>query len=335
MSLPRIPLVAAPTPIERLPRLSEAWGVDLSVKRDDLAGVSFGGNKARQLEYYLGAAEAEGADTILITGAVQSNFVRTAAASAAKLGMRTVVQLEDRVQGMDEAYRRSGNVFLLDVLGVEIMRYPEGEDEAGADRALRARAAELAAEGRRPFVIPLGLGETPYGAVGYMRAAEEIIEAGDRYDVIVTPSGSGLTHSGLLAGFRNAGDDTRIVGSCVRRAATLQTARIRELSERLEALLGAPTGVSASDIEIWDGALAPGYGRIGPAATEALKLAARLEGLFLDPVYSAKTLGAVSGMIAAGEIAKGAKVLFIHTGGLSALFAYEGMVRDALGVSAS
>ena len=168
-----------------------------------------------------------------------------------------------------------------------------------------------------------------------MRAAEEIIEAGEKYDVIVTPSGSGLTHAGLLAGFRNAGDGTRIVGSCVRRPAAQQIARIGEVSKRLEALLGGPTGVSASDIEIWDGALAPGYGRIGPVATEALKLAARLEGLFLDPVYSAKTLAAVSGMIAEEKIDKGAKVLFIHTGGLSALFAYEGMVRDALGAPAS
>lgn len=330
MDHPRVKLVAAATPIEHLPRLSEAYGIELYVKRDDLAGVSFGGNKARQLEYYLGAAMAAQADTILITGAVQSNFVRTAAASAAKFGMRTIVQLEDRVKGMNDAYHSSGNVFLLEMLGAEIMRYPEGEDEAGADKALRDRAAALQAEGRRPYVIPLGLGEPPYGAMGYMRAAEEIIETGEKFDTVIVPSGSGLTHAGLLCGYRNAGDQTPIIGSCVRRAAGLQTARITEVCRNLEALLGHSTGVTPDDIQIWDGALAPGYGQIGPAAAEVMGRAAREEGLIVDPVYSAKTLTAVPGLVAAGDIARGSRVLFIHTGGLSAIFAYQDMVREAL-----
>lgn len=330
MDHPRVKLVAAPTPIEHLPRLSETFGVDLHVKRDDLAGVSFGGNKARQLEYYLGAAMAAKADTILITRAVQSNFVRTAAASAARFGMRTIVQLEDRVKGMGDAYHSSGNVFLLEMLGAEIMHYPEGEDEAGADKALRDRADELKAAGRRPYVIPLGLGEPPYGAIGYMRAAEEIIATDETFDAVIVPSGSGLTHAGLLCGYRNAGDRTRIIGSCVRRAADLQTTRIGQVCKNLEALLGHSTGVTPDDIQIWDGALAPGYGRIGSDAADVMGRAAREEGLIVDPVYSAKTLTAVPGLVKAGEITRGARVLFIHTGGLSAIFAYQDMVREAL-----
>ena len=147
---PRTILVHGVTPLHSLPRVSDQLGIDLWIKRDDLAGAPFGGNKSRQLEYYLGHALAEGADTILITGAVQSNFIRTAAAAAASLGMQTVVQLEDRVAGMGARYRQSGNVMLLNVLGAEVMHYPEGEDEAGADAALRVRAEELRQQGRHP-----------------------------------------------------------------------------------------------------------------------------------------------------------------------------------------
>ncbi|MGB0504627.1 MAG: D-cysteine desulfhydrase family protein [Pikeienuella sp.] len=327
---PRVNLVPNPTPIEPLARLSEQYGVELSVKRDDLAGVSFGGNKARQLEYYLGAAVAANADTILITGAVQSNFVRTAAASAAKLGMKTIVQLEDRVAGMDDQYRQSGNVLLLDLMGAEIMRYPEGEDEAGADNALRERAAELTKQDHTPYVIPLGLGEKPLGALGYMRAAEEVIAAGQSFDTIIVPTGSGLTHAGFLAGLRNAGDQTPVIGSCVRRAADLQTARITEVIKNIELLLGHSTGVRPTDIQIWDGALAPGYGKIGPLSAQAIRDAAQNEGLILDPVYSAKAFAAIPALIEHGDITRGSRVLFLHTGGLSAIFAYESMMRSAI-----
>lgn len=330
MKHPRVELVQSPTPIEPLARLSERYGVRLSVKRDDLAGVSFGGNKARQLEYYLGAAQAADADTILITGAVQSNFVRTAAACAAKLGMKTIVQLEDRVDGMNEQYRRSGNVLLLDLIGAEVMRYPVGEDEAGADRALRDRAAELTRQGRRPFVIPLGLGEKPYGALGYMRAAEEVIAAGEPYDHIIVPTGSGLTHAGFLCGLRHAGDQTPVIGSCVRRAADLQSARIAEVVRNIEKLLGHSTNTSPEDIQVWDGALAPGYGKVGPRSAQAIRDAAQYEGMILDPVYSAKSFAAIPALIEEGRIVKGANVLFLHTGGLSAVFAYEDIMRGVV-----
>jgi D-cysteine desulfhydrase family pyridoxal phosphate-dependent enzyme len=327
---PRVQLVQQPTPQERLDRLSEELGVELWVKRDDLAGVSFGGNKSRQLEYYLGEAAAKQATVILITGAVQSNFVRTAAASAARLGMRTVVQLEDRVQPPEPAYGQSGNLYLSKILGAEIMRYPEGEDEAGADRALRERAAELQQKGERPFVIPLGLGNRPLGALGYMRAAEEILQSDISFDRIFVASGSGLTHGGLLSGLRQKGDLTRVTGSCVRRSATAQEQRMRTVLADIAAMLGCSTGAGHGDIDIWDGALSPGYGRIGPPAAEAIRLAARTEGMLLDPVYTAKAFAAIPGQIASGQLDRGATVLFLHTGGLPALFAYEATVLNAL-----
>lgn len=328
-SHPRAGLVTAPTPLERLHRLSDHLGIELFIKRDDLAGIPFGGNKSRQLDYYLGAAQAAGADTILITGAVQSNFVRTAAYSAASLGMKAVVQLEDRVPDTDENYRTSGNPLLLKIVGAEVLHYPDGEDEAGADANVRRRAAALQAEGRVPYVIPLALDNPPLGALGYVRAGHEIMTQADDFDVVVTPSGSGSTHGGLLAGLRGAGSRARIIGSCVRRDKVQQEARIAEVTRRLCALCDDVKAVKDGDVRIWEGALAPGYGRLGPAAREAMAMMAEYEGILLDPVYSAKTFAAIPALIKNGDIAKGQRVLFLHTGGLAALFGYQDSLERA------
>ncbi len=329
----RATLVPQPTPLHRLNRMSDHLGIDLWIKRDDLAGPSFGGNKARQLEFYLGAAQAQGADTILITGAVQSNFVRTAAACANALGMRAVVQLEDRVADMDDQYRHSGNVLLNQILGAEIITYPEGEDEAGADRALNDHADALRAKGRRPYVIHLGETHPPLGALGYMRAAEEVLAQDAGFDVMVVASGSGATHSGLLAGLRACGSPAQVIGSCVRRAADLQGPRIARLLGRIAQLVPDATPATQTDITVWDGALAPGYGQIGPPAKSAIESMARMEGLMLDPVYTAKVFAAVPALIADGTIAKGARVCFWHTGGLASFFAYETEIRAKLGLA--
>lgn len=327
---PRAPLVPLQTPLEPMTRLSEQMGIDLWVKRDDLAGTTFGGNKSRQLEYYLGAACAQGCDTVLITGAIQSNFVRTAAASAAKLGLRTIVQLEARVPDRDALYDTSGNVLLNQLLGAEIIYYPKGEDEAGADSALRARAEEERAKGRRPFVIPLAMGNPPLGALGYVRAAQEIMAQKSDFDVVVVGSGSGLTHAGLLTGLVEAGFTGRVIGSCVRRDASQQRERIRTVLDGVQALTGANESVPDDLIQVWDGALAPGYGQIGPAALAAMTSVAQQEGLVLDPVYTAKVFAAIPALVSSGEIQKGSKVLFVHTGGLASLFAYQTEIAHLL-----
>lgn len=328
MEHPRADLVSFETPIEPLARLSDALGVELFVKRDDLAGTTLGGNKSRQLEYYLGAAHAARADTILITGAVQSNFVRTAAASAAKLGMRAILQLEDRVPDQDRLYATSGNVLLNQMLDADIVTYPEGEDEAGADAALRARAELERSKGARPYLIPLALGHPPLGALGYVRAAEETVRQMPEFDVAVIASGSGLTHAGFLMGLHRLGHKARVVGSCVRRDASQQTARMRTVLDNLSLLMADGSDVPSERIRLWDGALSPGYGRIGPAAEAAMKRMAEYEGLLLDPVYTAKAFAAIPALIDSGEIEKGARVLFVHTGGLASLFAYQNDLRS-------
>ncbi|MGI9391784.1 MAG: D-cysteine desulfhydrase family protein [Boseongicola sp.] len=324
----RLEIVSNPTPLVPAPVLSQELGIELYIKRDDLAGPTLGGNKSRQLEYYFGAAQAAQADTILITGAVQSNFARIAVAVARSQGMHAIVQLEDRVKSNSAIHKSSGNVMLNRLLGAEIMTYPEGEDEIGADAALDLRAAELASEGRFPYVIHLAEDHPPLGALGYVEAAKEILSQISDVDFFVVPSGSGATHAGLLAGLRGAGSIARVIGSCVRRERVLQMARIERVIERLTHLYKGAAAVELSDIEIWDGAFAPGYGQLGAAAMSAMKLMARTEGLILDPVYTAKGFAAVPTLVASGVIPKGARVCFIHTGGLAALFAYEEIIAN-------
>jgi len=323
--LARSELVVGETPLEELANLSHQLGpAKLFVKRDDLTGMAFGGNKLRQLEFYFGEAEKQAADTILITGAVQSNFVRLAAAAARKLNMDIHIQLEERVPDVDDSYRRSGNVLLDRLLGATLYSYPDGEDEAGADLRIQELAADLQANGKRPFIIPLSPGHPPRGALGYVVAAREVLSQaqmrGIELNEFIVPSGSGYTHAGFLFGMKAAGIEAPVTGICVRRQADLQQLRIREHCQKIAEMLEIANPVSDNDIILDDSHLAPGYGQMGPTVLDALKTAARSEALILDPVYSAK---AMAGFIdRAKRAAAGEHLMFLHTGGNPALFAY-------------
>lgn len=326
---PRIAFLTWVTPVEPLPRLGERFGLDLRIKRDDLTGLAFGGNKVRKVEFYFGQALQKGADTILITGAVQSNFVRVVAACAARLGLDCHVQLEERVPGQDAAYHSSGNVLLDDLFGATRHAYPVGEDEAGADARVQEIAAELSRRGRRPYVIPLSPGHPPLGSLGYLACAGELLQQDAlEVDQIVLGSGSGLTHAGLLFGLRSLGWGGRVVGICVRRQAPAQAERLLCHCERLADLLQVPSPVTAADIEVHDDVLQPGYGLLNAELDEAMRMAARLEGLLVDPVYTARALAGLAACAADGRIARGSRTLFLHTGGLPALFGYEAALRS-------
>ena len=333
---PRVALSTAPTPIEAADRLGDQLGLRLLIKRDDLTSIPFGGNKVRQLEFYFGEAEARGADTVLITGAVQSNYARAAAAVAARLGMEAHVQLEERVPGMGDAYYASGNVLLDDLLGAVRHEYPEGggEDEVGADAALGVLASELEGEGRRPYVIPLGPDNPPLGALGYVAAAAELVEQmpdlSEVVDAIVVPSGSAMTHSGLLVGLRALDQQVPVYGICVRRDAVSQRRRVARKCAEVAGLLGTEGLVDDEDIRVHDDALAPGYGRLNDEVFEAIMLAARTEALYLDPTYTGRTMAGLIALVRSGELAAGSTVMFIHTGGTPALFAYEPELRARL-----
>ena len=321
--LPRTRLGTSPTPLEGLPNLSRRFGgANLFVKRDDCTGLAFGGNKVRQLEFYLGEALANRADTVLITGAVQSNFVRSAAAACATLGIECHVQLEQRTPKNDPTYQASGNVLLNKLLGATLYSYPHGEDEDGADRRLLELADQLKAQGRTLYVIHLAPGQKPLGALGYLVAARELLgQPGPEIDEIVVASGSGHTHAGLLFGLRALGCSTRVTGVCVRRDAKQQFARISNRLREIADLLGVDPAASDSDIRLTDEFLAPGYGQLNEPTLSAIKAAARLEGLLLDPVYTGKAMAAF--LQRATAVAAGKTLLFIHTGGQPALFAYE------------
>ena len=323
--LPRTLLAHTPTPIEHLPNLSaQLAGASLYVKRDDCTGLAFGGNKARQLEFYLGEALSRNADTILISGAVQSNFVRSAAAAAARLGLACHIQLEERVPDADALYRSSGNVLLNHLLGATLHSYSKGEDEFGADQRLRDIAADLTKHGRRPYVIPLAPGHPPLGAVGYVVAAREILAQLDTtnysIDGMVVASGSGHTHAGLLFGLRAMGASVPVLGVCVRRGASAQLDRVRAHCDELAVLLGLQSPVKEADIQVTDDHFAPGYGQLNATTKTAISLAAQYEALLLDPVYTGKAFAGTLQL--ARSLDDKQALLFIHTGGTPGIFAY-------------
>lgn len=323
----RAPFLSWATPLEHQPRLSETLGIDLFVKRDDLTGLAFGGNKVRKLEFYFGKAPAAGADTVLITGAVQSNYVRVVAACAARLGMACHVQLEERVANVDEIHRTSGNVLLDELLGATLHSYPVGEDEEGADQRLREIAADLAARGRRSFVIPLGAANPPLGSLGYVRCAAELLAQAGQIDYVVLASGSGQTHSGLLFGLRAFGWPGDVIGICVRRAASLQKPRVEGHCARIADLLSAASPVLPKDVEVYDDVLAPGYGTMNDAVASAIRDCARLDGLLVEPVYTGRAMAGLFARVRDGRLPKGSRVVFVHTGGLPALFGYATDLR--------
>mgnify|MGYP000274099673 FL=1 len=269
------------------------------------------------------AALAQGADTVLITGAVQSNFVRSAAAAAARLGLKSVLQLEERVPGMGEIYYSSGNVLLSKILGAEHISHPHGEDEVGADTALQKRADALRSQGRTPYVIHLGIDHPPLGALGYLAGADELNRQISDFDVAVVPSGSGSTHAGFLTGLRLLGQTAPVFGICVRRDQAQQKTRLKTVLKKLADMLDIDPDLTTNDILTWDGALAPGYGKVGSTTRDALTLMARTEGVFLDPVYSAKTFAGLLGLLKEGRIQHGQKVIMLHTGGQPAIFGYQ------------
>lgn len=332
-SLPRALLSHTPTPIDEMPNLGKViGGARLYAKRDDCTGLGMGGNKARQLEFYIGEAVAQGADCVLITGAVQSNFVRMAAAAARKMGMNCHIQLEERVPNASPLYRHSGNVLLDRMLGATLHSFPVGEDEAGADRQLETIADSLRNEGHKPYVIHLGPGHPPLGALGYVVTAREIIEqmnnGGPEIHEIIVASGSGATHSGLLFGLRALGSNIPVRGICVRRPKDQQVPRIVSRCQEIATLLEINNPVIDRDIDINDDVLAPGYGKMNDRVLEAIKLTAHHEGIILDPVYTGKSM---AGFL---EIARradsGRNLLFIHTGGQPAIFGYEADLQPLL-----
>ncbi len=292
-----------------------------------------GGNKVRKLEFIVADALAAGADTLVTCGAVQSNHARLTAAAARRAGMSCDLVLVERVSRQDPDYMLSGNPLLLDLLGATTHRFP-AEADADLDGAMQTVAERVRARGGRPYVVPEG-GGSPVGGLGYAAAALELAQQcqamGVDFDHVLLGSGSGGTHGGFLAGLQALGSRTPVTGICVRRDAAAQKARIEAFVPHVCALLGhAPPPAAA--VRTDDTALGAGYGVLSESVLEAIRLTAETEGLLLDPVYTGKVMAGLIAMIRRGEFASGGRVLFIHSGGTPALFAYRaGLARAAAG----
>lgn len=322
---PRRRYTAGPTAIEPLPRLSAELGVELWIKRDDQLGLAGGGNKTRKLEFLVAEALAQGADTLVTVGAVQSNHCRLTAAAAVREGLRCRLVLEQRVAG---SYSPSavGNHLLFDLLGVEAVTVVEAGTDLAA--AMKAVADELAEQGRRAYVIPGG-GSTPLGALGYVACAQEIVaqsfESALTFDHVVVASGSAGTHAGLVVGFDAVDADIALTGVNVRRSRAEQEGNVHKLAVETAALLGVapPPRAFVAALDEWVG---PGYSLPTPEMREAVRMFASLEGVLLDPVYTGKAAAGLIGLARRGDLA-GERVLFVHTGGAPALHAYPEQVR--------
>ncbi len=327
---PRVELSHRPTPLELLNNVSAEFGTNVWIKRDDCTGLAFGGNKSRQLEFYIGQAIEKGADTLLTTGAVQSNHVRMTVAAARKVGLEVEVQLEHRVERDQPEYHLSGNPYLVKLMGAKIQYYPQGEDEEGADHALEQRADELAQLGRKAYVIPLSNAHTPYGALGYVDGGEELMGqlhalsiAPDRF---IVPSGSASTHTGFILGVRAAGCTAPVHGVCVRRDAASQKKRVITKLDSVIDVLDVDIDIDDDEIICDDSMLAPGYGLLNEATVDAIKYLARREGILLDPTYSGKSFAVLLDLLRQGGYDRRDHLVFLHTGGTASLFGYPELV---------
>jgi D-cysteine desulfhydrase family pyridoxal phosphate-dependent enzyme len=310
--LPRVKLAHLPTPVEELTSLSALLGGPrLFMKRDDCTGLATGGNKTRKLEYLVGDAQAQGADTLITEGGLQSNHCRQTAAAARRVGMDCVLVLQRGYAG-----EITGNLLLDQIFGARLILV---DDSAGRAAEITRAEAELKAQGRSPYVIPTG-GSNGVGALGYANCMREI---GDDFDVIVTASGSGGTQGGLVLGRKLFESPTKIVGISDGEPRAELAEMVLHVAREGAAVLEASLEFSDDDINIYDEYYGEGYGIPTPEMVDAVRTVARTEGILLDPVYSGKAMAGLIDLIKQDVFESDQKVLFIHTGGTPALFAYR------------
>jgi len=326
--LPRVPLGDLPTPLKPAPRLGAALGgLDLWVKREDLSGLAFGGNKVRQLEFLLAAAQKDGADTVLTTASSQSNFCRALAAGTARLGLGCVLLLRGRAP-----VTLSGNLLLDHMLGAEV-HYIATEDpyDPAVRRELDRFAHDVRRRGGRPYLIQLPGVSGPLGAASAVDLAEELaVQWSEPPKALYLAVGSGLTAAGLIVGFAAARLPTTVVGISVQQPTSFIAPLIARRAREAVHLLGLDIDIRPEQAVIDDRFIAPGYGRASEASLTACLTAARTEALLLDPVYSGKALAGLAAHAAEGELRPGDKVVFLHSGGGPGLFAQADAITDYL-----
>ncbi|SFZ85552.1 D-cysteine desulfhydrase [Devosia enhydra] len=321
--LERVRLARLPTPYERAPRLAEAIGVArLAIKREDMAGYALGGNKLRQLDFLIAEALAAGADMLITTAGSQSNFCRSLAGAAAKVGLGCHLHLRAKM-GTEVV----GNLMLDHIFGARVTFTQQSDPWDPAIRAeLDAIADDYRARGRTPHVVQLTGTSAATGVAGWVAGAAELVAdfktAGHTPDLVMAVCGSGLSLAGLALGFKHLGSPVRVVGVSAQQPEARLKAWITEAANVAAERLGYATRLAAEDFDIIDTEIGPGYGIPSEASVAAVRLAGETEGLVLDPVYTGKGMAALVAAAGDGRIAPGASVVFVHSGGTPGLFTH-------------
>ncbi len=323
----RIDLGFFPTPIEPMERVSQHLGVRLRIKRDDYSGFGGGGNKVRKLEFLMADALAQKAAVLITTGGHQSNHARMVAAAACRFGMKSVLVLRG-----NQPTEYQGNLLLDRLFGAELEFLDPDAYFHLIDGRMEAHAQAARDAGKVPYIIPLG-GANPLGAMGYVRAVEEmeaqrVASGGQRPDIVVAPVGSGGTLAGLHVGVRRYWPGTRVVGISVSRDSAWFQDRVAAMAGECAALLGWDMQFAPSEVWVEDRHVGPGYGKPSPGGVAAIRLVAGMEGILLDPVYTGKAMDGLCSLVASGAIAPGAEILFIHCGGSPALYPFAKELTD-------
>ena len=327
-------LTFGPTPIERLDRLSAALGggVTIWAKREDCnSGLAFGGNKLRKLEYLVPEALAQGADTLVTIGGIQSNHTRQVAAVAAKLGLRCRLVQENWVDYHDAVYDRVGNILISRIMGAEVELVDAGfgiSFKESWEQALE----DVRRRGGRPYAIPAGASDHRLGGLGFVGFAEEVRaqerELGVRFDYVIVCSVTGSTQAGMVVGFAADGRARQVIGIDASATPDETHAQILRIAERTADLVGLGRPVTAEDVVLERGYAYPSYGVPSAETNDAIRLAARTEGMITDPVYEGKSMQGMIDLIRSGRIPAGANVLYVHLGGVPAINAYSFQYRN-------
>jgi 1-aminocyclopropane-1-carboxylate deaminase len=331
-SFARHPLLFGPSPIHPLERLSaHLGGAELWAKRDDCnSGLAYGGNKTRKLEYLVADALAQGCDTLVSIGGVQSNHTRQVAAVAARLGLGCVLVQESWVDWPDVAYDRVGNIQLSRIMGADV-RLVEAGFGIGFKDSWEQALADVEAAGGKPYAIPAGASDHELGGLGFASWAMEVErqerELGLFFDTIVVCSVTGSTQAGMIAGFAAQEGERRVIGidGSAKPAETHE--QVARIARRTAALIEVGRELRDDEIVLDDRYHAGTYGIPDAGTLEAIRTAGRLEGMITDPVYEGKSMAGMIDLVASGEIERNSKVLYAHLGGQPALSAYAGLVR--------
>ena len=330
----RYPLTFGPTPIEHLPRLTQALGgsVQIYAKREDCnSGLAMGGNKLRKLEYIVPDAIASGADTLVSIGGVQSNHTRMVAATAAKIGMKCRLVQEKWVPHHDAVYDRVGNILMTRLMGADSRLVDDGFD-IGIRQSWEEAMQSVRDEGGIPYGIPAGASVHKFGGLGYVGFAEEVraqeLELGFSFDYIVVCVVTGSTQAGMIVGFKPDGRANRVIGIDASGTLTQTRAQVMEIARNTAALIELGEEISEADVHINPDYAYPAYGVPSEETNAATRLAARTEAMITDPVYEGKSMQGMIDLVGQGFFPQGSRVLYAHLGGAPALNGYSYYYKD-------